>query len=64
MLEDDQGRFAFVAVKGTIERRDVTTGRFTPLGLTITTGLKPGDLVVIAGLHFVEPGMKVRVLAE
>ncbi|MCA9665536.1 MAG: efflux RND transporter periplasmic adaptor subunit [Myxococcales bacterium] len=67
VMEDAKGRFAFIAKgkrgeQGQIERRAVKTGKLTPSGLVIESGLTPGDLVVTAGIRFVEPGMRVRIL--
>lgn len=67
VLEDDRGRFSFVAVgqpgrQGRVERRPVKTGELTPAGLVITDGLKPGDLLITAGVRFVEPKMTVRIV--
>ncbi len=67
VAEDAEGRFAFVAVGdpgsvGTIERRPVTIGVLLQQGLEVTEGLEPGELVVTAGIRFIEPGMSVRIL--
>ncbi len=67
VAEDADGRFTLIAQgepggEGTIERRPVTIGDLGQQGLEITEGLEPGDLVVTAGIRFVEPGMTVRIL--
>ena len=72
VAEDAAGRFVYVAVQSgegeaemslaSIERRDVETAALGVEGLEISSGLKVGDLVVTAGLRFVEPGMVVRVM--
>ena len=69
VLEDSKGRFVFVALgkpggQATVERRSVRTGAIAQHGLTVEEGLKVGDFVVSAGLRFVEPGTKVRILAQ
>jgi len=72
VAEDAQGRFVYVAIPqpnaggksdglATIERQEVTTAALSVEGLEITDGLEVGDLVVTAGLRFVEPGMSVRL---
>jgi RND family efflux transporter MFP subunit len=72
VAEDTQGRFVYVAIPqpdsggetdghATIERQEVETGALLVEGLEITSGLEVGDLIVTAGLRFVEPGMLVRL---
>lgn len=46
----------------TVHKREVTTGDFTSRGLQIKSGLKPGELVVIRGVHRLQEGQKVRVI--
>lgn len=69
VLEDAEGRFVFVAkgkpgAVGTVERRNVEIGPLTAEGLEISKGLNQGDQLVVGGLRIVEPGMKVRLLAQ
>ena len=64
--EDDNGRFAFVIRdvsegQGTVHRVTVTTGDITGDGLTIRTGIAPGDRVVTRGVHKLADGQTVRV---
>jgi RND family efflux transporter MFP subunit len=64
--EDRKGRFVFVVEKagegvGAVKRRVVEVGELTGDGLEITKGLKDGDVVVTAGLRFLEDGLKVRL---
>ena len=47
----------------TVSRRDVSVGQLTPSGLEILNGISEGDIVVIRGVHSLEQGRKVRVLA-
>ena len=42
-------------------RRDVSVGKLTPLGVEITSGVEPGDLVAVAGVNLLREGQKVRV---
>jgi len=42
----------------------VQVGRYTQDYVTIVSGLHDGDLVVRAGVHKLNPGEKVRVLAD
>jgi multidrug efflux system membrane fusion protein len=69
VMEDEKGRFVFLAKGktgsvGVVERRAVKTGRLTARGLEINAGLKADDRLITAGLRFVEPGLKVRILAD
>lgn len=70
VAEDSKGRFVYVAIPdgeasaaslATIERRNVTTATLSSDGLEVSDGLAVGDLVVTAGLRFVEPGLTVRL---
>ena len=42
----------------------VQVARYTQDAVEIASGVKPGDLVVRAGVHKLHAGQKVRVLAE
>ena len=54
---------AFVANQDTqtVARRDIETGRVSDEGVRVKAGLKPGDILVTAGVQFLQDGMKVRV---
>ena len=54
---------AFVANQDTqtVARRDIETGRVSDEGVRVKAGLKPGDILVTAGVQFLEDGMKVRL---
>ncbi len=63
--EDRSGRFAWVAVpeQGEVsvaQRRRVATAGLTDEGLVVTEGLKAGDLVITAGLTYLEENLRVR----
>lgn len=49
------------AASGTVSPRDVTTGPFTPQGVSIDKGLSRGDIVVAAGTQFMTDHLKVRL---
>jgi RND family efflux transporter MFP subunit len=57
----DQDRKFVLVLKSdtTVEYRPITTGRVVEGLRTVSTGLKPGERVVINGLMRVRPGMKV-----
>ncbi|MFP4477286.1 MAG: efflux RND transporter periplasmic adaptor subunit [Desulfatibacillaceae bacterium] len=65
--EDRRGRHVFVAVPddggetATIRRKSVKTGELTSRGIRILDGLKPGDLLVVAGMSRMEDGRRVRL---
>lgn len=69
VLEDTDGHFVFTVIPvekgiGKIERRAVTTGELSGLGLEITSGLEVGTHIVIAGMSKMYPGMDVRTDLE
>ena len=63
-LSGDGGKTtAFVADPRTetVARRDIEAGRVANEGGEIKAGLKPGDILVTAGVQFLKDGMKVRL---
>lgn len=60
----DGSRFVWVVDMKTmsVNRRDVRIGGLTPEGLEIMDGLKPGEELVVRGVHRLEEGRKVRLL--
>jgi len=66
VLEDGEGRFAFVVEPtgdglGIVHRRPVSVGELTADGLVILDGLTDGDRLVTAGVTRIQDGMRVRV---
>jgi RND family efflux transporter MFP subunit len=64
--EDREGRFVFILEKtgdalGTVHRTPVEVGEILSDGIEILDGVKPGDLVVTAGLSRIYDGLQVRV---
>ena len=47
---------------GTVHQQAVTLGKMTSTGLVITDGLKPGDWVATAGVHYLREGQKVKIM--
>ncbi|THV17087.1 efflux RND transporter periplasmic adaptor subunit [Rhizobium rhizophilum] len=45
----------------TVHARPVTVDTFSDTGVQVSAGLKPGDLVVVAGTQFMAEDMKVRL---
>jgi RND family efflux transporter MFP subunit len=65
VLERDQKRWVWVydpAAK-VVRAREVTVLGTTPFGLNIA-GIKPGEWVVTAGVHYLEENQAVRLLSE
>ncbi len=46
----------------TVKAVEITTGESTNEGVSVVSGLKPGDLVVTAGANLLQVGQKVRLL--
>jgi RND family efflux transporter MFP subunit len=44
----------------TVERREVTIGQLISGGYVVDSGLKKGDMIATAGVHFLEEGQKIR----
>ena len=44
----------------TVRRQAVKVGKLTAQGVEILDGVKPGDIVVIRGVHHLKEGLKVR----
>jgi multidrug efflux system membrane fusion protein len=64
--EDREGRFVYMLRKqddglGTVHRTPVEVGEILPDGIEIVDGVKPGDLVVTAGVSRIYHGLQVRV---
>jgi multidrug efflux pump subunit AcrA (membrane-fusion protein) len=64
--EDRKGRFVYMLEKtgdslGTVHRAPVEVGEILSHGIEIVVGVKPGDLVVTAGVSRIYDGLQVRV---
>lgn len=64
--EDKAGSFVFVVKPeekgtGTVSRRTVKRGVLSNAGIEILEGLSAGELLVTAGISFIENGMKVKL---
>jgi len=64
--EDREGRFVFMLQNegdglGTVHRSPVEVGEILADGIEILSGVKPGDLVVTAGVSRIYDGLQVRV---
>ncbi len=66
VLEDDDGNFVFVVVRGegdvgTVKRRMVTVRGFAGEGIAIQQGIAPGEYIVTAGVNHLKDGQQVRL---
>jgi len=48
----------------TVDRRQVKIGELTGAGVQVIGGLKAGEWIVIAGIHSLGPGQKVKILEQ
>jgi RND family efflux transporter MFP subunit len=69
ILEDNEGRYAFVATLtqdnlAKVERRQVVTGNLSSAGLEIISGLNNGDKLIVAGMSKMYPDLVVRLEQE
>ena len=44
----------------TVQRREVSTGALTQFGISLTTGISAGELVVISGANTLQENQEVR----
>jgi len=49
---------------GRVRSQAVSLGKIASTGLVITDGLKVGDWVATAGVHFIREGLKVRIMQD
>jgi multidrug efflux system membrane fusion protein len=54
-----QSTFAYVVKDDTVERRNIVVGPGEGDEVSITTGLAPGDVVVVEGVDRLQQGSKV-----
>jgi RND family efflux transporter MFP subunit len=50
--------------KKTVSKREVKTGDLLDTGIAITDGLKPGEWIATAGVHYLKDGQQVRLLSQ
>lgn len=67
VIDDGEQRYVYIAKPSgeeyaLIEKRQVSTGQLSGLGLEITSGVNSGDHVVIAGMSKMSEGLKVRLM--
>ena len=59
-IDEQNNEFVWLAVGGKAVKRIVTVGGFTAEGVTVTSGLADGDMVITAGAQKVSEGMRVK----
>ena len=59
-IDETNNEFVWLAVKGKAVKRIITVGGFTAYGVTVTSGLADGDMVITAGAQKVSEGMRVK----
>ena len=61
---DSNGRFVWVVNDGVVGRTYVTTDGYLEQGVVISSGLEPGDKVIVKGAAKVSTGMKVNSVEQ
>lgn len=46
----------------TVQKREVKVGELTDLGIQVTEGLKAGEWIATAGVHYLKEGQKIKIL--
>lgn len=59
-LDTDNRRFVWLAVGGKAKQQYITVGGFVEGGVTVTAGMRAGDLVITDGSQKVSQGMTVK----
>ena len=59
-LDTDGTRFVWVSERGIARRRAISVGGFVTGGVSVTSGLRPGEKVIVEGCSKVSDGMKVK----
>jgi membrane fusion protein (multidrug efflux system) len=60
----EEGKSVYVVESSKAERREVKLGVIKGDRIQITSGLQPGDQLIVAGHRFVAPGQNVNVVSE
>jgi multidrug efflux system membrane fusion protein len=61
---DSNGRFVWVVNDGVVGRKYVTVDGYQEQGVIISSGLEPGDKVIVKGSAKVSTGMKVNSVEQ
>jgi len=47
-----------------VNKREVKTGKLLSSGITVLEGIKPGEWIATAGVHFLKEGQQVRIMSS
>ena len=61
---DSNGKFVWVVKDGVVGRTYVTVDGYQEQGVVISSGLEPGDKVMVKGAAKVSTGMKVKSVEQ
>jgi membrane fusion protein (multidrug efflux system) len=62
---DKEGAFVYVVdEKNKVEQRRIATGPVLDGKFTVTSGLNPGEKVIVQGIQKVKPGITVHIEGE
>jgi len=61
LVTEDDSTFVMVATGDKAQKRKVETGLRTPKSIEITSGLKPGDAVIVKGQQGLPDGASISV---
>lgn len=67
VFSDDSGKskvWVFDAASSSVKMREVILGEVTSGGVYVSSGISVGEWVVTAGVHFLQPDQKVRLLNQ
>lgn len=62
LLSADNHQFVWIVKDGKAQRRDVVADELSVQGVTVKSGLTPGDSVIVAGMQKVSTGTPVSVI--
>jgi len=65
VLEDSDGKryvWVYDAETQTVRRREVKIGSISDAGVQVLSGLRGGEVIPTAGIHYLEEGQKVRLI--
>ena len=64
--EEDEKTYVWIIDEQskTVSRREVSTGELTSRGISIASGLEPGEWIATAGVHTLKEGQEVKLLTE
>lgn len=58
----DRNKFVWIYKDGKVQKRTVEIGRITNNRFEVHKGVSPGEMVVVAGAHYLREGQEVKIL--